>query len=87
VTTIGPDNITSDEWLSLDLSTQPKSALTLGGIKRSRSQSVSVQAVFYRAGRYTVRDQNGFTFRARRSELSNSKADKAARAARQGEVS
>jgi hypothetical protein len=81
MTTIGPDNITADEWLLLDPTCQPKSIFRDG--MRSRSQSIAVQAISYRSGRYTVRDQNGFTFRARRSELSDSKADKAARAARE----
>ena len=63
---VGPDGFTGGEWATLDMTCFPKS-------KRhgySNSQGVAVQIVSFRAGRYTVRDENGFTFRALASELS-----------------
>ena len=62
---VGPDGFALDQWVTLDLTCFPKA-------KRhgySNSEGVAVQIVFYRGDRYTVRDANGFTFRAYASEL------------------
>ena len=72
---VGPDGFTVGEWARLDLTCFPKS-------KRqgySNSQGPAVQIVSYRAGRYTVRDANGFTFRACVSELSESALNRSKR--------
>ena len=65
-TAVGPDGYALNEWVSLDPSAQPRSAVR----GRPEFHAIGVRILSYKGGKYTVEDENGFRFRARAEELS-----------------